>query len=122
MNMSDKYTVVDLFSGAGGLSLGFLQTQKFDIKVAFENNPNMQETYRRNHPNVDVRGDVCAADYGEIQRQYGTIDVVIGGPPCQGFSNANRQKNHAISQNNMLVKQYIRAIREMRQKLSSWKM
>ena len=56
--MSDKYTVVDLFSGAGGLSLGFLQTQKFDIKVAFENNPNMQETYRRNHPNVDVRGDV----------------------------------------------------------------
>ena len=114
--MSDKYTVVDLFSGAGGLSLGFLQTQKFDIKVAFENNPNMQETYRRNHPNVDVRGDVCAADYGEIQRQYGTIDVVIGGPPCQGFSNANRQKNHAISQNNMLVKQYIRAIREMQPK------
>ena len=114
--MSDKYTVVDLFSGAGGLSLGFLQTQKFDIKIAFENNPNMQETYRRNHPNVDVRGDVCAADYGEIQRQYGTIDVVIGGPPCQGFSNANRQKNHAISQNNMLVKQYIRAIRELQPK------
>lgn len=114
--MSDKYTVVDLFSGAGGLSLGFLQTQKFDIKVAFENNPNMQETYRRNHPNVDVRGDVCAADYGEIQRQYGTIDVVIGGPPCQGFSNANRQKNHAISQNNMLVKQYIRAIKELQPK------
>lgn len=114
--MSDKYTVVDLFSGAGGLSLGFLQTQKFDIKVAFENNPNMQETYRRNHPNVDVRGDVCAADYGEIQRQYGTIDVVIGGPPCQGFSNANRQKNHAVSQNNMLVKQYIRAIKELQPK------
>lgn len=114
--MSDKYTVVDLFSGAGGLSLGFLQTQKFDIKVAFENNPTMQETYRRNHPNVDVRGDVCAADYDEIQKQYGTIDVVIGGPPCQGFSNANRQKNHAISQNNMLVKQYIRAIRELQPK------
>lgn len=114
--MNDKYTVVDLFSGAGGLSLGFLQTQKFDIKVAFENNPNMQETYRRNHPNVDVRGDVCVADYKEIQKQYGAIDVVIGGPPCQGFSNANRQKNHAISQNNMLVKQYIRAIRELQPK------
>ena len=107
------YRTIDLFAGAGGLSLGFLQTGKFDIKVAFENNPNMQETYRRNHPGVDVRGDVCAADYEEIQNQYGKVDVVIGGPPCQGFSNANRQKNHAISQNNMLVKQYIRAIREL---------
>ena len=107
------YNVIDLFAGAGGLSLGFLQTQKYDIKVAFENNPNMQETYKRNHPGVDVRGDVCSADYAEIQNKYGHIDVVIGGPPCQGFSNANRQKNHAISQNNMLVKQYIRAIREL---------
>lgn len=115
-NMSNKYTVVDLFSGAGGLSLGFLQTQKFDIKVAFENNLNMQETYKRNHPGVDVRGDVCSADYGEIKKKYGHIDVVIGGPPCQGFSNANRQRNHAISQNNMLVKQYIRAIRELQPK------
>lgn len=116
MKMDHKYKVVDLFSGAGGLSLGFLQTRKYDIKVAFENNPNMQETYRRNHLNVDVRGDVCEADYEEIQKQYGNIDVVIGGPPCQGFSNANRQKNHAISQNNMLVKQYIRAIRELQPK------
>ena len=110
------YKVIDLFAGAGGLSLGFMQTQKYEIKVAFENNPNMQETYRRNHPGVDVRGDVCSADYEDIQRQYGSIDVVIGGPPCQGFSNANRQKNHAISQNNMLVKQYIRAIRELQPK------
>ena len=46
-------------------------------------------------------------DYDAIKKKYGEIDVVIGGPPCQGFSNANRQKNHAISQNNMLVKQYI---------------
>ena len=50
------------------------------------------------------------------RRRHGAIDVVIGGPPCQGFSNANRQKNHAISQNNMLVKQYIRAIRELQPK------
>ena len=110
------YNVIDLFAGAGGLSLGFMQTQKYSIKVAFENNPNMQETYKRNHAGVDVRGDVCAADYAEIQQKYGPIDVVIGGPPCQGFSNANRQKNHAISQNNMLVKQYIRAIRELQPK------
>lgn len=110
------YKVVDLFAGAGGLSLGFMQTQKFDIKVAFENNPNMQETYRLNHPSVDVRGDVSGADYKAIEKQYGKIDVVIGGPPCQGFSNANRQRNSAISQNNMLVKQYIRAIVELQPK------
>lgn len=111
-----KYSVIDLFAGAGGLSLGFMQTNKYDIKVAFENNPDMQATYRANHPNVEVLGDVCKANYKEIQEKYGSIDVVIGGPPCQGFSNANRQKNHAISQNNMLVKQYLRAILELKPK------
>lgn len=110
------YTVIDLFAGAGGLSLGFSQTQKYEVKVAFENSPYMQETYRKNHPNTEVQGDVCIADYDEIKRKYGEIDVVIGGPPCQGFSNANRQKNHAISQNNMLVKQYLRAILELKPK------
>lgn len=111
-----KYSVIDLFAGAGGLSLGFMQTNKYDIKVAFENNPDMQATYQANHPNVEVLGDVCKANYNEIQEKYGAIDVVIGGPPCQGFSNANRQKNHAISQNNMLVKQYLRAILELKPK------
>ena len=111
-----KYSVIDLFAGAGGLSLGFEQTNKYAIKVAYENNPNMQDTYRRNHPLTEVRGDVCGADYTEIQQKYGQIDVVIGGPPCQGFSNANRQKNHAVSMNNMLVKQYIRAIVELQPK------
>lgn len=110
------YKVVDLFAGAGGLSLGFEQTKKYDIKVAFENNPEMQATYRLNHPDTDVRGDVCAADYTAIQEQYGAIDVVIGGPPCQGFSNANRQKNHTVNKNNMLVKQYVRAIVELQPK------
>ena len=110
------YTVIDLFAGAGGLSLGFMQTQKYEIKVAFENSPYMQETYKRNHPGVEVQGDVCKADYADIMHRYGKIDVVIGGPPCQGFSNANRQKSHVISKNNMLVKQYLRAILELQPK------
>ena len=108
------FNTIDLFAGAGGLSLGFMQTKKYDIKVAYEFNPAMQETYKKNHPGVAVFGDVRDADYAEIKEKYGDIDVVIGGPPCQGFSNANRQKNHAISQNNSLVKQYIRAILELR--------
>lgn len=110
------YSVIDMFAGAGGLSLGFQQTRKFDIKVAFEINPNAQKTYRKNHPGTEIFDDVCKADYASIIKKYGNIDVVIGGPPCQGFSNANRQKNHAISMNNMLVKQYIRAILELQPK------
>ena len=94
-----KYSVVDLFAGAGGLSLGFLQTGKFEIKAAFENNPDMQATYKKNHPGTEVLGDVCAADYNAIKDKYGDIDVVIGGPPCQGFSNANRQKNQKRIEN-----------------------
>ena len=48
------YKVVDLFAGAGGLSLGFRQTKKYDIKVAIENSPDMQDTYRLNHPDVGL--------------------------------------------------------------------
>lgn len=110
------FNTIDLFAGAGGLSLGFMQAKKFDIKVAYEFNPAMQETYKKNHPGVAVFGDVRDANFAEIKEKYGDIDVVIGGPPCQGFSNANRQKNHAISQNNSLVKQYIRAILELKPK------
>lgn len=111
--------VIDLFAGAGGLSLGFEQVKgevRFKIRVAFENNPNMQETYKKNHPSTEVRGDVCEADFRQINREFGPIDVVIGGPPCQGFSNANRQRYAAINLNNKLVKQYIRVITELQPK------
>ena len=110
------YSVVDLFAGAGGLSLGFRQTKKFEIKAAFEKNLNAQKTYIKNHKDTDMYKDVCTAVYEDIINKYGRIDVVIGGPPCQGFSNANRQKNHAISQNNILVKEYVRAILELNPK------
>lgn len=110
------YSVVDLFAGAGGLSLGFRQTGKFDVKVAFEINPQAQKTYRRNHTSTKIFEDVCGADYAAITQEFGDVDIVIGGPPCQGFSNANRQKNHAISKNNILLKQYIRAIIELQPK------
>jgi DNA (cytosine-5)-methyltransferase 1 len=105
-----KYRVVDLFAGAGGLSCGFLQAGRFEIVAAFENNPNAHKTYRHNHPNTKVYGDVSEVFSAEL----GKIDVVIGGPPCQGFSSANRQKNHAVSQNNLLVKKYIQAVLHLR--------
>lgn len=111
------YSVIDLFAGAGGLSLGFLQTGRFSIKMAAENNKNAQNTYKKNHPNVIIMDDVRQMNYSEILKNNGPIDVVIGGPPCQGFSNANRQKAQAISANNNLVKEYVRAVRELKPKV-----
>ena len=104
------YKTVDLFAGAGGLSLGFQLTEAFEIVAAAENNPNALKTYKRNHPKTKLYKDVRTIKYGKLQKDLGPIDVVIGGPPCQGFSNANRQKAQAISQNNTLVKAYVKAI------------
>ena len=109
--VQDKYTVIDLFAGAGGLSYGFEQTKKFIVKVAVENNKAARDTYKDNHHNVDaIYTDIRDVDYTDIKRRFKKIDVVIGGPPCQGFSNANRQHNCAINQNNLLVKEYVRAV------------
>jgi len=105
--------MIDLFAGAGGLSLGFTQTDKFDIKVAVEKDAYARATYNRYHKDTEMVEDVCYIDYEDIKRRFGKIDVVIGGPPCQGFSNANRQKNHAISLNNRLVKEYVKAVCEL---------
>ena len=105
---------VDLFAGAGGLSYGFLSTGEFNIVAAAENNPNARKTYIANHKgNVLMIDDVRGYDFRALNELYGGIDIVIGGPPCQGFSNANRQKNHIISMNNSLVKEYFRAVKEI---------
>lgn len=113
----EKYSVIDLFAGAGGLSLGFVQTNKFNIKVAVESNPYARETFRRNHECAELLLDVCSIDYEDLIRRYGQFDVVIGGPPCQGFSNANRQKNQVISMNNRLVKEYVKAVCRLQPKV-----
>lgn len=106
---------IDLFAGAGGLSYGFEATHSFNIVAAAENNPYARKTYILNHNNKNIRmiEDVRGFDFKSLSRELDGIDVVIGGPPCQGFSNANRQKNHIISMNNSLVKEYFRAVREI---------
>ena len=110
-----SFTAIDLFSGAGGLSKGFEQAG-FVIKAAFEKNANARKTYSHNFPYVAMYEDFIGADYKALKERHGSIDVVIGGPPCQGFSNANRQHNQAISLNNKLVKEYIRAILDLQPK------
>ena len=109
--------VIDLFAGVGGLSLGFEQCG-FDVVLANEYEPSIANAYKENHINTEVLvGDITQLDLDATFGKFkGNIDVVIGGPPCQGFSNANRQKNHVISKNNMLVKQYLRAILELQPK------
>ncbi|WP_248735154.1 DNA cytosine methyltransferase [Neobacillus rhizosphaerae] len=107
--------MLDLFSGAGGMSHGFVQAGKFQIAVAVEKHPHAKATYRRNHKDTILLEDILdITDYDVFQRKYGEFDVIVGGPPCQGFSNANRQKNHIISQNNSLVKKYVEVIENLK--------
>lgn len=113
------YKVIDLFSGAGGLSFGFMQTGEFEVVAAAEINKSAQKTYLKNHTsNSDILmiDNVIGFDFKALKDKLGQIDIIIGGPPCQGFSNANRQKNHVISMNNSLVKEYFRAIRDIKPK------
>lgn len=109
---------IDLFAGAGGLSLGFKQTGHFKLVAAAEIKKYARETYSHNIPNPGEEfvfiENVIGYDFRTLSRHFGGIDVVIGGPPCQGFSNANRQKTNLISMNNALVKEYFRAIKEIK--------
>lgn len=127
MNISKKkYKLIDLFAGAGGLSNGFQQTGKFEIVGAVEINKEAIETYTYNHQSdneIIIRpsdcevSDISNIDFNKFmnEKKINPIEtIVIGGPPCQGFSNANRQKNYLISGNNQLVKEYARAIDKVR--------
>jgi DNA (cytosine-5)-methyltransferase 1 len=111
----EKYKVLDLFAGAGGLSLGFSQTGRFETIMAVEVNENAARTYTQNHKikvnTQDIRS-INFKDYNKFPRLK-DVAVVIGGPPCQGFSNANRQKSELFSNNNLLVKEFVRAIKEV---------
>ncbi|EOH92395.1 DNA (cytosine-5-)-methyltransferase [Enterococcus haemoperoxidus ATCC BAA-382] len=113
------YNVIDLFAGAGGLSLGFSKNKEFKIVAAVEKDKYARETYLYNHKNEDIKilSDVRDIDYNSLKKSFNIVDVIIGGPPCQGFSNANRQKSNIINSNNILVKEYFRAIKELKPKV-----
>jgi DNA (cytosine-5)-methyltransferase 1 len=90
--------VVDLFSGAGGLSEGFVQAGH-EVILATDSNSNMCETYAYNHPTTKVvQADMHLQLHSleiieEIERALAgkQLDVLIGGPPCQGFSTAGNR-------------------------------
>lgn len=98
-------SVVDLFAGAGGLSLGFARAG-FRALRAFDRDPAAVETYRRNLPGAaecaDIRGDTeCPA-----------AAVIVGGPPCQGFSSAGLRR--AGDPRNTLVAAFARIVARAR--------
>jgi len=91
--MKDKPTVIDLFCGAGGLSKGF-EMAGFKILVGLDNDKWSIETFQKNHKDVKIIDEDIKKVSGEdIEKLIGTknVDVVIGGPPCQGFSIAGRR-------------------------------
>lgn len=112
---SNAPRLVDFFCGAGGLSLGFVQ-EGFQIDLANDHEEVCIETYKYNHPEIPenriIQGDIRSIvnhidDYFEKD-----IDIVVGGPPCQGFSSANKQPI-IDDPRNELYKYYIKAVEKI---------
>lgn len=89
-NAESRLTAIDLFSGAGGLTLGF-QAAGFEIVLASDISESCARTHTRNMPDVPfMLADIGAISGSDILRRCGLhrgeLDVLVGGPPCQGFS------------------------------------
>ena len=115
---------VDLFSGAGGLHMGF-EKAGFNIRLCIDNDEQVEKTHLRNFSNIpminrDIR-DVSADEIGGYLPS-GTVDIIIGGPPCQGFSTIGKRsssdprKRYQKDPRNELVLTYAKLIRELRPK------
>lgn len=117
-NRNKRPIGIDLFAGAGGLSLGFEQAG-FDVAAAVEIDPVHCAIHEYNFPNSEV---ICASVVDltgqEIRRRAGLgnaeIDCVFGGAPCQGFSMIG--KRVLDDPRNQLVFHYVRIVRELRPK------
>ncbi len=107
--------IVDLFAGAGGLSLGF-EMAGFATGYALEQDKWAAETFAANMP--DVRVDVCDIRNirdSEICKRVGFVPtVIVGGPPCQGFSHSNTTSRDPRDPRNTLFQDYIRFLGVLR--------
>jgi DNA (cytosine-5)-methyltransferase 1 len=117
MNIS----VLDLFAGCGGLSSG-LRNSGLQVKWANENWKPAYETYKKTHPETELFTDDAADLLARIGiddasfPEAGEIDVITGGPPCQGFSGFNRHRNPADPRNSLLDV-YLGFVDQLRPKL-----
>ena len=109
-----KYTYMDLFAGAGGMSLGF-DNAGFKNLLAVEFNKDFAETYKKNFPRHnlivdDIKNVTEQQIYDIIKNEK--VDVIIGGPPCQGFSIAgNIGRNFIDDDRNRLFKEFVRFVK-----------
>lgn len=114
-----KYTAIDLFCGAGGLTVG-LQDAGFNVLAGVELNKTAAETYSMNHKKhalyeQDIRTVSPLAMLNDLGLKKGELDLLAGCPPCQGFS-THRTRNKDISvedERNDLVFEFVRFVEEM---------
>lgn len=88
-----QYTFIDLFSGCGGMSLGF-EMSGFKGLLAIDNWKDALVTYEYNRKNArTLCADLSCLSPGDVKSDYNikNVDVIIGGPPCQGFSVAGKR-------------------------------
>jgi DNA (cytosine-5)-methyltransferase 1 len=116
---------VDLFSGSGGLSEGFTQAG-FWVVFAIENDHHTAATYAYNHTRNKhkyrtevLHKDISEVDFKKLHERVKSttgncVDVVIGGPPCQGFSRANMRTRNSSNPLNKLVSHFICAIKGLK--------
>ncbi|HEY2172009.1 MAG TPA: DNA cytosine methyltransferase, partial [Candidatus Angelobacter sp.] len=107
---------IDLFSGAGGMSLG-AEWSGITVKTAVELDPNAAATYQQNHRaanvlncNIQKIKDLDAESLRSPKNQL----VVFGGPPCQGFSTSNQRTRSRENPSNWLFAHYLRIVKEVR--------
>lgn len=106
------FTAVELFAGAGGLSIG-LEKAGINVVIANEIMPDFATTLRANHPNTNViNDDIHKINFKDELKKLGlkSVDVLSGGPPCQGFSTIG-SKNRQDPRNSLFY-EYIRAVAE----------
>ncbi|EXR38542.1 DNA cytosine methyltransferase [Acinetobacter pittii] len=119
-----RYQVLDLFSGAGGMAEGFLQAG-FDIPFASDRSPQAALTYEYRHrEQLGYKLDYFCGDVQELAeekklreflgKEFFNIDVICGGPPCQGFSMAGKRNPDDLR--NQLVRSYINILKQVQPK------
>ncbi|MFW0182493.1 DNA cytosine methyltransferase [Rothia sp. CCM 9417] len=120
--MKNKPKVLDLFSGCGGMSWG-LDLAGFEIIGAVDEWETALKTFKLNHPGAktfcgDIRDIETSKVLEELEMRQGDIDVIVGGPPCQGFSkNVVAKKRFIDDPRNQLFREFIRFVDELRPKV-----